>query len=119
MLDIEHFKKLLEDELKTLEDELKTLGRKNPSNKEDWEAVEPDMNTDSADEEDVAGGIEEYEKNTAILKQLEIQLGEVKSALEKISNGTYGVCEVSGEKIELDRLEADPSARTCKKHMNG
>ena len=35
-----------------------------------------------------------------------------------IAAGTYGTCEVSGEQIEEDRLEADPAARTCKAHMN-
>ena len=33
-------------------------------------------------------------------------------ALEKIEAGKYGICEVSGEEIEADRLEAYPSAKT-------
>ena len=41
----------------------------------------------------------------------------VDEALEKIEKGTYGICETGGEKIEEDRLEANPSARTCKAHM--
>ncbi|MEK7091498.1 MAG: TraR/DksA C4-type zinc finger protein [Patescibacteria group bacterium] len=39
-------------------------------------------------------------------------------ALAKIDAGNYGLCEISQEPIELDRLEANPSARTCKKHLD-
>jgi RNA polymerase-binding transcription factor DksA len=35
-----------------------------------------------------------------------------------MENGTYGVCEKSGKPIELDRLMANPAARTCKEMMN-
>ena len=31
--------------------------------------------------------------------------------------GTYGSCEISGEAIEVERLEANPAARTCKAHI--
>jgi RNA polymerase-binding transcription factor DksA len=116
--DTGHFKELLEKELSVLENELKTVGRKNPDNKSDWEAVEGDVVTDTAEEGDVAEGIEQYESNSAILSQLEIRLNEVKKALEKIEGGDYGVCEVGGEEIEEDRLEANPAATKCKKHMN-
>ncbi len=37
----------------------------------------------------------------------------------RIEDGTYGVCTVSGEEIETERLEADPAAKTCKAHLNG
>src|SRR3954471_20338083 len=96
-IDTENFKKILLDETKVLENELKTVGRKNPDNKSDWEAVEGDVVTDTAEEGDVAEGIEQYESNSAILSQLEIRLNEVKKALEKIEGGDYGVCEVGGE----------------------
>ena len=49
---------------------------------------------------------------------LQARLTDVNVALGKIENGTYGICEVSGEPIEADRLEANPAARTNKAHMN-
>jgi leucyl-tRNA synthetase len=52
-----------------------------------------------------------------ILDKLELRLGNVKTALEKIENGSYGICKICGEKIEEDRLEANPASLTCKKHM--
>ena len=40
------------------------------------------------------------------------QLERVKNALARIDSGTYGLSEVSGKPIPLDRLEAVPSATT-------
>ena len=101
-----------------LEKDLKTVGEKNPENSADWEAVTPEENVDNADRNNVADEITDYENNTAILKQLESRLSEVNKALEKIEENIYGKCEISGELIEEDRLNANPAARTCKKHIN-
>ena len=40
------------------------------------------------------------------------QLEQVKKALTRIEAGTYGVSEVSGKPIPIERLEAVPSATT-------
>jgi DnaK suppressor protein len=116
-IDISYFKKKLEEELASVEIELNDVGRKNPDNKLDWEAEPGDMNIDSADSNEVADNIEEFEGNTAVLKELEVRYNDIKDALKKIEEGKYGVCEISGEPIEKDRLEANPAARTCKTHM--
>lgn len=110
------YKQRLEAEREKLERELKSIGRRNPSNPNDWEAVPQDIESES-DPVDVANNIEGYEDNTAILKDLEIRYNEVLAALERIENGTYGICTVSGEAIEEDRLAADPAAKTCKTHL--
>lgn len=116
-LDTTHFKDLLEAELKTLESELATVGRKNPEQKGDWEATESE-DIDTAEDAEVANSIETYENNRGVLNSLETQLNNVKSALERIESGNYGKCSVCGNDIEEDRLEANPSATTCKAHMN-
>lgn len=115
----EKYKDLLSKELVVLEKELGTVGRKNPENPADWEAVEPKLDVDNAEEGEVAGGIEQYENNIGVVDQLEARLREVKEALAKIDTNTFGVCEVCGEQIEEDRLSANPAAKTCKTHMNG
>ncbi|OHA41802.1 MAG: hypothetical protein A3G59_01070 [Candidatus Taylorbacteria bacterium RIFCSPLOWO2_12_FULL_47_20] len=111
-------KQKLEEELETLKKELATVGRINPENPKDWEPTagveaehehEPDPN-DKADE------LEEYETNTAILKELEIRFNEVKDALKRIEEGNYGVCSICGKAIESARLEANPAATTCVEH---
>lgn len=40
----------------------------------------------------------------------------VENALSRIENGTYGECEVCGEPIEEQRLEALPYATLCMEH---
>ena len=116
-IDTNYFKEKLEEELALVENELNEIGRRNPENKLDWEAEPGDMNVDSADPNETADNIEEFEENTAVLKELEVRYNDIKDALAKIENGTYGTCEVSNEPIEEDRLIANPTARTCKKHM--
>jgi RNA polymerase-binding transcription factor DksA len=115
--DLQHFKEKLEKEKVLLEEELGSISRINPDNPSDWEATTSDIEVDAADENEVADKMEELEENKAILKQLEPQINEVKAALKRIEDGTYGICEVSGESIEKERLEANPSARTSIKHM--
>ncbi|MAF59300.1 MAG: TraR/DksA C4-type zinc finger protein [Candidatus Pacebacteria bacterium] len=117
MIDAQKYKGRLEEELSKLEEELKSVGHINPKNPADWEASAPNMNVDKADKNEMADAIEEYETNTAVLKELEIRYNNVKKALKKIEDGTYGVCEISGEEIEEDRLNANPAARTCKNHI--
>ncbi len=114
-LDLHHFKNLLLEEKKVLEKELEPIAdSKAPG---EWE-TEPVEGVDTADREDVANSIEEYVSKDETVRILETQLNEVLNALQKIEAGTYGICEISGESIEVDRLEANPSARTCKEHMN-
>jgi len=118
MTDTQHFKELLDSEFLILENELSSIGRKNPDNKSDWEATGPDTSTSSADDGDVAEGLEQYESNSNVLNQLEIRYNEVKSALDRIADGSYGKCEECEAPIDDDRLEANPAAKTCKVHMN-
>jgi RNA polymerase-binding transcription factor DksA len=116
-IDFEHFKGKLEDEFKILTDELKSIGRVNPANPADWEARPAEMDTLASDLNETADRIDAYEENTAMLKELEIRYNQVKSALEKIKDGTYGICEATNEPISLERLEANPAARTCMEHL--
>lgn len=118
-IDTNHFKGKLEEELLLVEKELKDVGQRNPDNKEDWVATpQKDFDTDNADENETADKIEEFEGNAAVLTELEIKYNEIKSALSRIEKDEYGYCEVCKNPIEEDRLVANPSAKTCKAHMN-
>lgn len=115
---INHFKNKLEKEKQDLISKLQTIGRINPENPQDWEPIPGEQDDSPADTNDFADAISEYEENTALLKELETQLKDINDALKKIDEGKYGICEISGHEIEIDRLEANPSARTCKAHIN-
>lgn len=118
-IDHEHFKAKLEAEMKLVEKELAKVGRINPDNPSDWEATPPgDRDISQADENTVADAIEGYESNQAIVSTLENRYKDIKSGLDKIKHGVYGICQVCQKEIETDRLEANPSARTCKEHMD-
>lgn len=41
-------------------------------------------------------------------ERFQTQLGQIEKALARIEEGTYGICEVTGESIEPDRLRAIP-----------
>jgi len=117
--DTQHYKELLEQEKKVLETELASVGRINPSNPEDWEPTPEKNDPLRADKNEMADTMEEYETRSAIEVELENRLVNIKAALNRIEKGEFGKCEIGGEEIEEDRLEVNPSAKTCKAHMNG
>jgi RNA polymerase-binding transcription factor DksA len=116
-MNTDHFKQKLEAELQTVETELQTVGQKNAQG--DWEASEKEMDVmpAPADPNEAADKIEEYNEHRAILEGLEGRYKDIKDALAKIESGTFGICEVSGDPIEEDRLEVNPAARTNKANM--
>jgi RNA polymerase-binding transcription factor DksA len=61
-------------------------------------------------------GTEVYlqELNATLLENEEYLRGEVLAALDRVENGTYGVCENCGQKIIDERLELLPYARYCR-----
>ncbi len=40
-------------------------------------------------------------------------LGKIQKAIEKIDDGSFGVCDDCGEKISIKRLEARPETTLC------
>ena len=55
-------------------------------------------------------------RDLAIEDHEEHLLIEIDAALERIKAGTYGTCEVDGNDIEFERLQALPWARTHLRH---
>lgn len=118
MPDTKHMQEKLEAEKKLLEEELGGVARFNEETKQ-WEATPDQDLMGEIDENDAADRFEDFEERTAMVRTLQARYQDVIAAIQKIEAGSYGICEVGGEKIEADRLEANPAARTCKEHMNG
>ena len=114
---IDQTKVELEAEREKLENELKGVATKDPLNSSNWDPSLGERENSSADENEAADAIEDYEGNTAITNSLESRFGDIVIALNKIELGKYGLCEVCEKEIESDRLEANPAARTCKEHI--
>jgi len=62
-----------------------------------------DMGTDNFEMENTLGLMDSERK----------LLAEIDDALQRIEDGTYGICEGSGKPIPIERLKAIPWARYC------
>lgn len=60
-------------------------------------------------------GTDNYEQSLSLelLDSERKVITEIDHALQRIEEGTYGICEVGGETIPKQRLEAIPWARLC------
>jgi DnaK suppressor protein len=60
-------------------------------------------------------GTEAFEQavGVALQRKIESTLEEVERALVKFDNGTYGLCEACGARIDRARLEVLPYAKCC------
>jgi DnaK suppressor protein len=76
-------------------------------------AASADSNAD--DEHDPEGSTIAFERSQvgALIEQAERRIAEIEAARARVDAGTYGRCDVCGEPIADDRLEARPVARTC------
>ncbi|MEJ0001672.1 MAG: TraR/DksA C4-type zinc finger protein [bacterium] len=72
-----------------------------------------------SDQNDMADRFEDFESRSSLIRSLEPRLKDVLHALKALNRESYGKCEVCKKDIEPARLEANPAATTCIKHMNG
>jgi len=115
--ELEALRGALEAERDTLEEELAGHGRV-LNDAGDWEGASIGFDGEEADPNDAADQIEELVTNVPLVAELEERHTDVKEALEKMEEGVYGICEVGNEMIPLERLRANPAARTCLKHTD-
>lgn len=117
MINTKHFKEKLLSEKASLEEELGGIAIFNTETNI-WEATPDQDMMGEIDDNDAADRFEDFESRSGMVTTLQSRLSDVDHALAKIEKGTYGICEISGDPIEEARLEANPSARTNKAHMN-
>ena len=99
---IEYFRNLLDERLAELLNEANRTVSGMTSHKENL----PDP-TDRA-------ALESDRNFTLRIRDRERKLiGKIKEALERIENGTYGICELCGEDISEPRLKARPVTTLC------
>jgi len=68
---------------------------------------------------DVGSEVFERSKDFALRESAMISVAAIDQALERINNGTYGFCEVCGQEIPLERLQAMPSTTLCRECKEG
>ena len=58
----------------------------------------------------------QQEEQASLREETERRLADVERALERIDEGTYSECEVCGDEIAEERLDAVPMTRRCRAH---
>ncbi len=97
------FREQLEREQATLQERSLTLDRR---------LARDDHFNESEDLGDSANQVFIKEEILSERRRLIDHLEEIEEALKRIKAGTYGISEVSGKPIPVDRLRAMPTART-------
>ncbi len=116
VLNKKKIKEKLEKERDLLIEEMKDMGRMNPETNE-WEATPQEMDGPESDKNDLADRFEDFELKSSMIESLEPRLQNVLKALKEINKVSFGKCEVCKENIEKARINANPAAQTCTKHL--
>jgi len=117
MNNIEIFASKLDEQKQAVMNELKEIAIHH-TDTDDWEVRTDDIDQTDADENLRADDVEDADERVATLAELETRYHNIVRALNKIENGSYGICEVCNEQIEPKRLDANPAARTCLAHLD-
>ncbi len=107
---LKEFQEQLENEKEQLEARLKNLTAPEGVLNE-----MPDFGGEINDESIEADQIEEIGNVLALKQILENNLKNINEALERIKNGTYGICRRCQKEIEMKRLRVEPAATLCSK----
>ena len=116
MLDKKKIKEKLENERDILLEQMKDLGKLNGETGE-WEATPEELEFPESDENDKADRFENFEARSSMIRTLEPRLNNIFKSLKGVNRESFGKCVVCGKYIEMTRLEANPAAQTCKKHL--
>lgn len=118
----EELKIALEKERDLLVKELETIAAPDPNVKGDWDIKHSEWGENQiTSQEELESGesvseIDEDMKNKALSDSLELRLRDVNDALEKMKEGTYGICGFCKKEIPIERLKANPAAKTDMEH---
>ena len=116
MLDKKKIKDKLEKERDDLLEQMKDMGKLNSETGE-WETTPEELEFPESDENDKADRFEDFEARSSMMKPLETRLNNILKAIKGLNKESFGKCEVCKKDIEMARLEVNPAARTCKRHL--
>lgn len=100
--DIEYFKQLLSERLQLLLSQADVT----VSDMTDYQDTFPDPTDRAALEADRNFTLRIRDRENKLIKK-------IKKALDRIENGTFGICESCGEDISIERLKARPVTTQC------
>ena len=105
--DLEYYKNILLTKREEVRGETRTL--EDSSRNLDAQGSSEDRSTYSLHMADHGTDAMEREKNLLLVQRGGDYLEEIDAALERIENGTYGICRVTGKEIAKARMEAVPT----------
>lgn len=111
-IDTAHFQELLLEERRRVERALAGLRDEHPGSLED-EGEEVNGGLDTEDLGETASITLGREIDYSLGENSQAVLNEIDAALERIEDGTYGMCANCGKEIPLGRLEVHPWASLC------
>lgn len=97
---MERQREVLQKELASLREQVETLKAAL--------AVKPEYGMGKGDP-----AITQWELDQAMLERLQGRVEELEQALEKLEDGTYGICERCGNPINPNRLAVLPDTKIC------
>ena len=109
-IDTEHLRRRLLEERKRVVDAIENLHNENPGSIAD-ETDEPTFQNNHLG--DIATVTFDREMASTLEDNSTHVLTEIDGALQRIEDGTYGLCERCGQPIGGERLEALPWATLC------
>lgn len=109
-VDTAHFRSRLEDERRRVVDAIENIHTENPGSLAE-ETEEPMFQDNHLG--DVATATFDREMASSLEENSTRVLAEIDAALQRIEEGTYGLCVKCGNPIGVERLEALPWATLC------
>lgn len=111
-VDVEHFRRRLQDERERVVAAIDNLHRENPGSLEDETG---ELVSGSGDNHigDLATATYDRELEYGLEENSEQVLAAIDAALRRIDDGSYGTCVKCGRPIGEERLEARPWATLC------
>ncbi|MBD3344650.1 MAG: TraR/DksA family transcriptional regulator [Chitinivibrionales bacterium] len=107
--ELDHFKKKLTQEKQKVLEEVGELSQSNLKNSISDQSGENSRYSYHLG--DVASLSYDREFSMGLAERQQKYLEQIDEALERIEEGTYGICKVTGELIPLERLEEVPVAK--------
>jgi len=112
-------KKKLLGEKKRIQRELKQFTKKDSRIKDNFRAIFPSF---GYKDDENAAEVTTFSDRLSIEHNLELSLRDINKALERIKEGTYGICVHCGRAINEERLLIRPTSSSCvecKKRLKG
>jgi DnaK suppressor protein len=105
-IDVDHYRQLLLEEMARLEEEREYLRKTNS----DMDGNLPEDAESDEDTADLASSLMDKEMDLSVEEEIDDTMSAIEHALRKMEDGTYGICDVSGQPIPKSRLELIPWA---------